>query len=131
MTALFNSELVKEFNDAMEVERGWEGDIVALRLNLIQEECGELYNEFITPEGEPRDFTDKRKVAKELADILYVVYGAADCFGIPIDAVLREVHRSNMSKLGPDGKPIRRSDGKVLKGPAYSPANLDDIVGED
>jgi len=128
MTALFNSELIKEFNDAMDTEHSWTNDNILLRLTLIQEEWEELTDEFMDKEGEMYGDFDKQKVAKELADLLYVVYGAADCFDIPIDAVLREVHRSNMSKLGPDGKPIRREDGKVLKGPNFSPANLDGIV---
>lgn len=58
--------------------------------------------------------------ADALADIEYVVNGSALCLGIPQAAVVREVHRSNMSKLGEDGKPIyREGDGKVLKGPGY------------
>jgi len=67
-------------------------------------------------------------LAKELADLLYVVYGTAAAYGIPIDDVYREVHRSNMSKLGPDGKPIYREDGKVLKGPNYTPADIQKVL---
>ncbi|MEL7974864.1 MazG nucleotide pyrophosphohydrolase domain-containing protein [Isoptericola sp. F-RaC21] len=70
-----------------------------------------------------------RAVAKELADVLYVTYGAADALGIDLPAVFAEVHRSNLSKVDEDGRVLRRADGKVLKGPGYRPPVLDDIVG--
>ncbi|MFD5318575.1 hypothetical protein [Streptomyces sp. NPDC127098] len=69
-----------------------------------------------------------RAVAKELADVLYVTYGAADALGIDLPAVFVEVHRSNMSKLDADGRVLRRADGKVLKGPSYRPPVLDGLV---
>ncbi|MFJ9176483.1 MazG nucleotide pyrophosphohydrolase domain-containing protein [Streptomyces sp. NPDC102360] len=72
--------------------------------------------------------TAYRAVAKELADVLYVTYGAADALGIDLPAVFDEVHRSNMSKLDVDGRVLRREDGKVLKGPGYRPPTLDDVV---
>ncbi|MEV1019756.1 MazG nucleotide pyrophosphohydrolase domain-containing protein [Streptomyces sp. NPDC050264] len=76
--------------------------------------------------GDP--LTAYQAVAKELADVLYVTYGAADALGIDLPAVFTEVHRSNMSKLDANGHVLRRADGKVLKGPAYQPPNLDDLV---
>lgn len=88
-----------------------------LRAKLIEEEFNEAMDEIYDPEP------DKKRLAKELADLLYVTYGAADAFGIPIDTVFREVHRSNMSKLV-DGKVVKNKDGKVMKGPNYSPADL-------
>ena len=118
-----NFEMVKEFNQAFGVMRGWDGPNIDLRMKLINEEVTEVYEELFN-----RGRYDKAKVAKEIADLLYVVYGAADVLAIPIDAVFKEVHRSNMSKLGEDGKPVRRDDGKVLKGPNYIPANLEGIV---
>jgi len=63
-------------------------------------------------------------VADALTDLLYVVYGAGHTFGIDLDRCFREVHRSNMSKLGSDGKPIYNESGKVMKGPSYSVPNL-------
>lgn len=72
--------------------------------------------------------TAYKAVAKELADVLYVTYGAADALGIDLQAVFVEVHRSNMSKLDADGRVLRRADGKVLKGPSYQPPILDDLV---
>lgn len=62
-------------------------------------------------------------IAQELADVVYVAYGTALAYGIDLDAVIAEVHRANMSKLGPDGLPITR-DGKILKGPRFRPADI-------
>ena len=55
----------------------------------------------------------------------------AHSFGIDIEECFREVHQSNMSKLGEDGKPIYREDGKVIKGPNYKPPNLKQYVGDE
>lgn len=82
-----------------------------LRLALIEEEVGEL--------REAAEAGDIVGIADALADIVYVAYGSAHVYGIDLDAVLDEVHASNMTKLGQDGRPVRRADGKVLKGPGY------------
>lgn len=65
---------------------------------------------------------------KELADLVYVCYQYAENLGWDLDEALDRVHRSNMSKLGEDGQPIYRNDGKVLKGPLYQPPYLNDLV---
>jgi len=65
---------------------------------------------------------------KELADLVYVCYQYAENLDWDLDEALNRVHQSNMSKLGEDGQPIRREDGKVLKGPNYKPPTLTDIV---
>ena len=65
---------------------------------------------------------------KELADLVYVCYQYAANLNWDLDAAMDRVHQSNMSKLGEDGKPIRRDDGKVLKGPNYKPPTLTDLV---
>jgi predicted HAD superfamily Cof-like phosphohydrolase len=65
---------------------------------------------------------------KELADLVYVCYQYAENLGWDLDEALNRVHRSNMSKLGEDGEPVYREDGKVLKGPKYQPPNLNDLV---
>ena len=69
--------------------------------------------------------------ADALADLIYVCFGAGIEAGIDLNTVLREVHRSNMSKLGEDGQPIYREDGKVLKGPHYSAPNIKEVLGLD
>lgn len=95
-------------------------DTVALRYDLIKEELQELFEAM----GEK----DIVEVADALTDILYVTYGAGHAFGIDLDACFDEVQRSNMSKLGEDGKPIYREDGKILKGPNYSEPDLTKFV---
>jgi len=65
---------------------------------------------------------------KELADLIYVCYQYAENMGWFLDEALDRIHRSNMSKLDIDGKPIYREDGKVLKGPNYKPPTLTDLV---
>lgn len=67
---------------------------------------------------------DLVELADALADMVYIVFGTALTHGIDLDAVLAEVHRSNMSKLGEDGRPVLRDDGKVLKGPRYRPPDV-------
>ena len=97
-----------------------DADTVRLRIELIQEELQELIDAC--------GAKDIVEVADALTDILYVTYGAAHAFGIPIDECFKEVQRSNMSKLGEDGKPIYREDGKVMKGPAYFKPDLKNIL---
>jgi predicted HAD superfamily Cof-like phosphohydrolase len=91
-------------------------DQVSLRQALIDEEVREL--------AEAARAGDVVGVADALADIVYVAYGTAHVYGIDLDAVLDEVHASNMTKLGADGRPVRRADGKVLKGPGYRPPDV-------
>lgn len=67
---------------------------------------------------------DKVEVIDALGDIRYIDSGMFVCFGVPLEYAAREIHASNMSKLGADGKPIYREDGKILKGENYVPPNL-------
>ncbi|MFJ4775397.1 MazG nucleotide pyrophosphohydrolase domain-containing protein [Streptomyces sp. NPDC088762] len=87
---------------------------------LLEEEVAELAE--ATESGRLAD------IAQELADVVYIAYGTAAVHGIDLDAVLAEVHRANMSKLGPDGRPSYREDGKVLKGPSYRPPQVADVL---
>ena len=70
------------------------------------------------------DSKDLLEVADALTDLLYVTYGAGHAFGIDLDKCFEEVQKSNMSKLGEDGKPIYNEFGKVMKGPNYYKPNL-------
>lgn len=73
---------------------------------------------------------DAVEILDGLADLVVVAYGCAlDC-GFDLDAAVQEVHRSNMSKLGIDGKPIMRDDGKVMKGPNFTPPDLRRLAGK-
>tara|TARA_B110000967_G_C18294327_1_gene275298 strand:+ start:160 stop:501 length:342 start_codon:yes stop_codon:yes gene_type:complete len=85
--------------------------IVQLRYDLIKEELDELRDAI--KDG------DIKEVADALTDILYVTYGAGHAFGIDLNKCFDEVQKSNMSKLGEDGKPIYNDNGKVMKGPNY------------
>ena len=87
-----------------------------LRLDLIKEELSEL--------TEAMNNKDLLEVADALTDILYVTYGAGHAFGINLDNCFQEVQKSNMSKLGDDGKPIYNEHGKVMKGPKYFKPDL-------
>ena len=91
-----------------------------LRLALIKEEVKELEVALLED--------DIVETADALADILYVVYGAAAAFGIGIDEVFQEVHSSNMSKLDEDGKAIFDEMGKVMKGPDYFRPNIAQVL---
>ena len=68
------------------------------------------------------------EVADALTDILYVTYGAGHAFGINLDNCFEEVQKSNMSKLGKDGKPIFNESGKVMKGPDYFKPDLSKFI---
>ena len=91
-----------------------------LSRRLIEEEGAEVI--------EALCLGDLSHIAKELADLLYVTFFAANKYGIDLAPVFDEVHRSNMSKLGDDGKAIYDDGGKVLKGPNYSPADVARVI---
>ena len=97
--------------------------INSLRLSLIQEELDELTNAIKE--------NDILEVADALTDILYVTYWAGHAFGVDLDKCFDEVQRSNMSKLGKDGKPIYNDHGKVMKGPDYFKPDLSKFLVKD
>ena len=97
-----------------------EEKIVKLRYNLIKEELNELQNAIKTK--------NLKEIADALTDILYVTYGAGHAYGIDLDKCFSEVQRSNMSKLGGDGKPIYNEKGKVMKGSKYFEPNLKQFI---
>ena len=92
-----------------------------LRTALLHEE----YHESLVA-GQQQDIVE---YADALADMVYVIYGTALSFGIDLDAVLTEVHRSNMSKLGDDGMPLYKPNGKVAKGPLFSKPDIAQVLG--
>ena len=89
-----------------------------LRFNLMKEENEEYL--------EAAQNNDLVEVADALGDMLYILCGTIIEHGMQekIEEVFEEIQRSNMSKLGADGKPIYREDGKVLKGPSYFKPNI-------
>lgn len=124
-------EQVLEFHEAfgLAIDAPFTEELIDLREKLHNEELEEVDAEFevawtdTTMSFRPNNINPK-KLTKELADLLYVIYGTAVSFGLPLEEVFNEVHKSNMSKLGADNKPIYREDGKVLKGPNYKEPDL-------
>ena len=118
-----------------------ERESLDMRMSLVAEEFAELvgavygqaaraeiessYRRAVAADDGTRDTVE---TADALADLIYVIYGMALETGIDLAAVLAEVQRSNMSKLGADGKPVYREDGKVLKGPDYFPPNVEAVL---
>ena len=120
-----NFECVREFMKTFGKEIKEKADfpnekITSLRYDLIKEELLELKNAIKK--------NDIKEVADALTDILYVTYGAGHAFGINLDQCFLEVQKSNMSKLGSDGRPIYNNQGKVMKGPNYFKPNLKKFV---
>ncbi|MEV7321359.1 MazG nucleotide pyrophosphohydrolase domain-containing protein [Streptomyces sp. NPDC093970] len=110
------ARLVREFHhafglDARTTPTEVSPELAAHRGELLAEEAAEVAEVAVTG---PLD-----RLAHELADLVYVAYGTALVHGIDLDAVIAEIHRSNMTKLGPGGQVARREDGKVLKGEHY------------
>lgn len=93
-------------------------DLRKLRLSLMYEELYEVDDALING--------DVNKIAKELADLLYVVYGTAVSCGLDMEEIFAEVHNSNMTKELDN----KRKDGKVLKGRTYNPPSISAIIGK-
>lgn len=145
---------IRKFHDAFRVKPFWVGsarereNTRLLRARLILEEAFEVIEALgvVVNYGEENgdvyaddfllDLADGweggreafEHLAKELADLKVVTYGTDDVFEIPAEKAFNEVMRSNMSKLGEDGKPIYREDGKVLKGPHYKEADMRGVL---
>jgi len=122
--------------------------VLRLRINLILEELGEVIgamggdsennrlsivqskvlgvSDILMTEVDDDAFNDLdlANLAKEITDLLVVVNGLAVVMGIDADRCMDYVHTSNMSKLGEDGRPIYRDDGKIMKGPDYKKPNM-------
>jgi predicted HAD superfamily Cof-like phosphohydrolase len=119
-------EMVRAFHRAAAVHVSEEptldvpAEVRDLRLRLICEELDELRAAL--------EANDLVGTADAIADLLYVVYGAAVTFGIPIDEVFAEVHRANFAKLDACGGPVERDDGKVLKPDRWTPPEIEAIL---
>ena len=97
------------------------------QINLIAEEYAELNEAFYEATQYIQNKRAREECLKELSDLVYVCFQFAAAAGWDLDVALDRVHQSNMSKLV-DGKPLKREDGKVLKGPNYQPPTLIDLV---
>ncbi len=124
-------EAVKEFHEAfgLGIKNKPTADLGEaknlLRYKLMREENEEYL--------EAANNNDLVEVADALGDMLYILCGTILEHGLQhkIEEVFEEIQRSNMSKLGADGKPIYREDGKVLKGPSYFQPNIEQILGKE
>ena len=122
---------VAKFHDAFGIESADSPSVniqdqtILLRYNLMKEE-----NEEYLEAAQKNDLVE---VADALGDMLYILCGTILSHGMQhkITDVFEEIQRSNMSKLGPDGKPIYREDGKVLKGPNYFKPDIAAILEKD
>ena len=139
--------LVRQFHDTYGLPVVTDGpnsdrDRLHMRLGLIAEEFSELIGAAYGPaaratleqawdtaKSQDEHLRDTVEVADALGDLIYVIYGAALELGIPMEDVLAEIQASNLSKLGADGKPIYREDGKVLKGPNFFPPDIRSVLG--
>ena len=124
-------EIVEQFHRAMNlpIHVAFNPDLLKLRKQLLQEEITELFQELdaaieTTEKGLPIPRPLFEQMCKETADVQYVLSGLSVSFGLPIDEAFDLTHESNMSRLGPDGKPVYREDGKVAKGPNYHKPDL-------
>ena len=125
MRKTFLSEQAKEFRSKYNLKSSPERRATSYQKNLIVEEYAEFSEaDSMLFRNNPEFFEN---TLKELADLVYVCYQYAENMGWSLDEALDRVHKSNMSKLDEDGKPIYREDGKVLKGPNYKLPNLTDL----
>ncbi len=118
---------VEEFHKTFKQETGFSlcnisREEAALRVKLMTEEMDEYLEAVLK--------YDTVEIADALGDQLYILLGTIVKHGMQhvIVDVFNEIHRSNMSKLGPDGEPILREDGKILKGPGYFPPDIDSVL---
>ena len=125
MKRTFLSDQAKEFRSKYGVLNNPSRMTRSYQKDLIVEE----FKEFLESEGMMfrHGYNAQEEALKELADLVYVCYQYAENMHWFLDEALNRIHESNMSKLDEDGKPIRREDGKVLKGPNYKPPNLEDL----
>lgn len=118
------ADYLDEWHEALNENRGDSKgclglETAQLRAKLIEEESSEAIEAIETN-------NDVEHIAKELADVVYVCYGAARAYGIPLDLAIEEVHKSNMTKL--IGGPVRRADGKLLKGEHFKEADMRKVM---
>ncbi|MFE3644740.1 MazG nucleotide pyrophosphohydrolase domain-containing protein [Streptomyces sp. NPDC059169] len=118
-------DLVRDFHRAFGLDVAPRPATAALQLSLHRQD---LLAEEVAELAEASAVGDLDHIAQELADVVYIAYGTALVHGIDLDAVIAEVHRANMSKLGPDGRPTLRADGKVLKGPSYRAPDVSAVL---
>ena len=134
MSFNIREQMVAEFHKAMEqdIDQPFDKGLLQLRMRLIKEEVEELEQAVTLAKYQQQEYLNispevRENLLKELSDVMYVVSGFAVTFGLSIQPAFVRVHRSNMSKLV-DGKPVKDSGGKVLKGENYKPPSMKGLV---
>lgn len=125
--------MVREFHEAVDApisdELSYFPTHAGARLAMLQEEVAEYRDASDQAWLTLADDSSMVAIADALADIVYVAYGGALEHGIDLDAVLAEVHRSNMTKVRADGTVLKREDGKVIKPASYEPPDIASVLG--
>lgn len=124
-------DVVQDFHEKFNapVNTEWNTEVFSLRIDLLAEEMKELVDAMSDVAFQPYEGCEAAML-KEMADVQVVLSGLAVTLGLDLDEAFTRVMESNMSKLGNDGKPILRDDGKILKGPNYKEPDLSDLVGK-
>jgi predicted HAD superfamily Cof-like phosphohydrolase len=117
-----------QFREAYQLPIGLTTTSLKLQQTLIDEEHLELAHAYLDLREDINNKRAREHLLKELADLVYVCHQMAAAFGWDLQVAYNQVHASNMSKLGDDGQPIRREDGKILKGPNYFEPSLISLV---
>ena len=124
-------EKVQKFHQVMNlpIDVPFNVELLELRKRLIKEETEELFAEIDAAISQIKESQNVERptfenMCKEMADVQYALSGMAVSFGLPLEPAFDATHNSNMSKLGADGKPIYREDGKITKGPNYHKPDL-------
>ena len=130
--AEFQEKFEKKFDTSTE---NGKAQLVFHRMRLIHEEQLDLLDAAkdmvlaLSEKDEDAYINAKVDALDAIADEIYVLIGMANVLGMDLTGAFDEVQRSNMSKLGADGKPIFNEVGKTMKGPNYTPPNLRPYVG--
>lgn len=124
-----HQQQAEQFREIMSQPSGlFTPDVLRTQLILILEEVEELVEAHHLAVVNLTNLRAREHTLKELADVVYVAYQYAAASGWDLDEALDRVHESNLSKLDDDLKPIKREDGKVIKGPNYKKPTLIDLV---
>ena len=118
----------QEFRKSFRLPVGLTTTTLKLQQTLIDEEHLEVAHASLDLAEDINNKELRAHLLKELADLVYVCNQMAAAFGWDLQVAHNRVHGSNMSKLGEDGNPIYREDGKILKGSNYFEPNLNDLV---
>lgn len=124
----FYETAANEFRKAYKLPVGLTISSLNLQQNLIDEEHLELAHAYLDLKQDLNNKRAREHMLKELADLVYVCHQMAAAFGWDLQTAFNRVHGSNLSKLGDNGEPIYREDGKILKGPNYYEPSLIDLV---